>query len=628
MKIESVRIENLRSFKDVTVPLNDYTCLVGPNGAGKSTVLYALNIFFRESINLNELSKEDFHQKDTEKPIRITVTFVDLSIEAQEAFAHYFRQGKLIVSTVVEFKEDGKVDVRQYGQRLGILDFSKFFQAADDSKIRVDTLKKIYIEIRKQYTDLPEPGSRNSMEDSLHNYEAEHKDKCELIPSEHNFYGVSGGSDRLDKYMQWVYIPAIKDPVSEQTEERNSALGKLLARTVRLKIKFDKDIEHVRSNAQEQYQKMLEENQDALDEISNNLQKRITEWAHPSVELELRWKEDSKSVNITPPSAHVQVGEPGFDGGLAYFGHGLQRSYLFALLQELAESNNVANSTMILACEEPELYQHPPQIRHLAHVLTKLSSNNSQVVICTHNPLLVSGQGFENIRMVRKDISNSHSSVSHMSYKQLSEVIGKTMGEKPSEPKDMLARIHQALQPVMNEMFFTHRLVLVEGQEDMAYVMTYLTLLKNLDEYRRIGCHIVPVGGKNQLIRPLVMAKHMRIPVYVVFDADTDKIHSDPEKDKDIKKQNMKINKAILTLSGNPHENPMPNKTFWGKGITMWHSNIGSVVKGELGKEIGKKILPIGKGLSSAWGAGKQSSELKRLCTEILNESNRVPDEA
>ena len=56
MKIESVRIENLRSFKDVTVPLNDYTCLAGPNGAGKSTVLYALNIFFRESINLNAKS--------------------------------------------------------------------------------------------------------------------------------------------------------------------------------------------------------------------------------------------------------------------------------------------------------------------------------------------------------------------------------------------------------------------------------------------------------------------------------------------------------------------------------------------------------------------------------------------
>ena len=31
MKIGSGRIENLRSFADATVPLNDYTCFVGPN---------------------------------------------------------------------------------------------------------------------------------------------------------------------------------------------------------------------------------------------------------------------------------------------------------------------------------------------------------------------------------------------------------------------------------------------------------------------------------------------------------------------------------------------------------------------------------------------------------------------
>lgn len=51
MRIKSIRIQNLRSFADETIPLNDYTCLVGPNGSGKSTVLCALNIFFRETDN-------------------------------------------------------------------------------------------------------------------------------------------------------------------------------------------------------------------------------------------------------------------------------------------------------------------------------------------------------------------------------------------------------------------------------------------------------------------------------------------------------------------------------------------------------------------------------------------------
>ena len=49
MKIESVRIENFRGFKDETIEFDNYSCLVGPNGAGKSTILAAMNVFFRQS---------------------------------------------------------------------------------------------------------------------------------------------------------------------------------------------------------------------------------------------------------------------------------------------------------------------------------------------------------------------------------------------------------------------------------------------------------------------------------------------------------------------------------------------------------------------------------------------------
>ena len=109
MKIESVRIKNFRSFRDVTIPFNDYTCLVGANGAGKSTVLTALNIFFRDSenvpVNISTLDKEDFHAKDIEKPIIITITFANLSDQAKSDFPDYFRQGKLIVSAKAEYEE-------------------------------------------------------------------------------------------------------------------------------------------------------------------------------------------------------------------------------------------------------------------------------------------------------------------------------------------------------------------------------------------------------------------------------------------------------------------------------------------------------------------------------------------
>ncbi len=67
MKIESLRIENFRSFKDETILFDNFTCFVGANGSGKSTILNALNVFFRQykdcKTDLSKLTIEDFHQK-------------------------------------------------------------------------------------------------------------------------------------------------------------------------------------------------------------------------------------------------------------------------------------------------------------------------------------------------------------------------------------------------------------------------------------------------------------------------------------------------------------------------------------------------------------------------------------
>jgi predicted ATP-dependent endonuclease of OLD family len=223
---------------------------------------------------------------------------------------------------------------------------------------------------------------------ALRSYEAEHEDQCELIRSEDQFYGVSKGKNRLERHIQWIYVPAVKDAASEQIEARNTALGRLLSRTVRAKTNFEESIKTLRAEAQAQYQKLLEENQKALEDLSKSLETRLVEWAHPDATLKLEWKQDlDKSVRVDEPLAHIIAGEGDFKGELARFGHGLQRSYLLALLHELASVDDNVSPRLILGCEEPELYQHPPQARHLATVLQRLSTGNSQIIISTHNPL-------------------------------------------------------------------------------------------------------------------------------------------------------------------------------------------------------------------------------------------------
>lgn len=641
MRIETVRIENFRSFEDVTIPLNQYTCLVGPNGAGKSTVLTALNIFFRESENiqtdLHKLVSEDFHRKNTSIPIRITVTFCELNDEAKRDFSDYVRQGKLVITSEAEFDEStGKAEVKQYGQRMGMAELSQFFEAIKEGK-KVSELKEIYSEIRSAFPDLPAPSTKDRMTTNLRSFEDERPQDCELIPSEDQFYGFSRGANRLAKHVQWVYVPAVKDATSEQIEVRNSALGELLGRTVRSKASFGETIEALRAEVQDQYQKILDGKQDVLKDLSSALQLRISEFSHPDTRVRLQWKQDDRSVRVDEPAAHVLVGEGEFEGELPRFGHGLQRSYLLALLQELAISDDSGNSTLILACEEPELYQHPPQARHLAAVLGSLSQGNAQVMVSTHDPAFVSGQGFEDVRMVRKQPDQGRTSVTNMSFNDIAEKIALVTGKTPLRPSGVLAKINQALQPTLNEMFFTQRLVLVEGLEDIAYIVTYLNLLEKADVFRRLGGHIVAVNGKSELLQPLVIAKHMKIPTYVMFDADSDK----PDKNGSRTKHE-NDNKALLTLLNKNEQDPFPDSTCSEHGFTMWHSDIGNIVESEIGKcewkdfrnqadnqygnagRMHKNSLHIGTSLTFAWQAGKQSPSLIQLCESILESDNYI----
>ena len=138
------------------------------------------------------------------------------------------------------------------------------------------------------------------------------------------------------------------------------------------------------------------------------------------------------------------------------------------------------------------------------------------------------------------------------------------------------------------------------------------------------------------MLKPLVIAKHMRIPTFIIFDSDRD------EQNPARRLKHERDNKALLALIGMVGESPMPTKSLWGKGFVMWHSNIGAIVSEEIGatdwkiyqaeadKQYGqagslrKNSLHIGASLTLAWDAGKRSPSLARLCGEILNPTSSV----
>ncbi len=371
--------------------------------------------------------------------------------------------------------------------------------------------------------------------------------------------------------------------------------------------------------------------QEALTDLSKTLSRRVAEWSHPDATVRLEWHQDpERAVRIEDPIARMLAGDRDFEGNLARFGHGLQRSYLLALLHELASSDDAAAPTLVLGCEEPELYQHPPQARHLAHILRQLAEGNAQILVSTHSPLFVSGEVFEDVRMVRRGASPSGSSVAAVTLKEIADAEAQASGKPPLRPSGMLAKLHQALQPVLNEMFFSSQLVLVEGPEDVAYLTTALHYLNLWEEIRRRGAQIIYANGKSEMLRPLLIARCMNIPTFVLFDADTDARA-------DRWPQHEAENKALLTALGVTPVEPKPTAVLWGQNFVVWPTQLCEIVADEIGRDVwdakraeadrhysqagnlGKNTLHVAFTLLKCFEAGKSSASLERLCKAVTS---------
>lgn len=629
MKLTELKIENFRSFKDKTIKFDDYTCFVGANSSGKSNILTALNIFFQNDTpavtNKSVLREEDFHHKITRKPIKITLTFKNLSEDAQKEFQLYYRQNKLIVFAKAEWNEASKdATVKQYGSRLVMKDFSKYFEA-EKKKAKVDELKNIYSAIREKFSGLPKVQTGPKMVAALREYEENHPENCELIDEENQLYGFTGGKYKLDKYIQWIYVPAVKDASSEQEEGSKTALGKILERTVRAKLDFTKEIDDLKTEMSTKYSEILSKHEHALQGMRLSIEKRLQEWITNRIQLNLKWHyDDEKTITVKPPLARAEVGDGDFIGEIQRAGHGLQRCYLLALLQELASCTETEIPRLLLAIEEPELYQHPPQAQHLAYIIEKLTEpeGNSQIIITTHSPYFVRTNKFEQIRIIEKSTGRlCNSEVFSTTWEKVEKRLRTALNEKPIPPNSLMAVVNQIMYPTQKELFFSKIPVLVEGIEDVAYIATQFQLDETWSQFRTLGCHLIPIGNKCSIARFIAIAQELEIPYFIIVDGDADTKPKNREK-------NLKDNACLLKLLSYDKHNPKPEDTIWEENFIMWKTKIGELVKADFGEQNWQEATEKAKsecGLTEISGPKNQmliSAILERLFEKGVRSAN------
>jgi putative ATP-dependent endonuclease of the OLD family len=616
VKLQSIAIKNFRCFEDATIQLDDYTALIGPNGCGKSAVLSALNVFFGEKTSAipvpNVLSSDAFHHHNHGEPIIVKLTFANLTADEKAALADYVRADKLIVSAEAIYDPASETaPVKQYGYRLGVKKFAPFFELLNDGA-KVDELIATYGPLATEFSlTISGRQTKAAMETALRDYEGAHPELCVELKSEDQFYGFTRGVHKLKPFVQYIYLPAVKDAAEEELEARVGVLGTLVSRIVRSQLNLEGDLDAIQLDAFSKLQKLFDGHKANLDKLSRRLTYLAKNLFPAMSAVIMKWNEELGSqVKIDSPLVSVDIDDSTFSGPVSKFGHGIQRSYILALLQLFAETaTDAGTAKVIFACEEPELYQHPPQARHLAEALLQISKKHGQVIATTHSPYFISGENFAALRMLK--VKNKKVVAKSALYTDVSRIIADAKCEKPNPQSAIHAGLIQKLQPPLNEMFFSRFAVLVEGPEDIAYLRTQFDLRSKWSEFLSLGGHIVPVGGKEAMVSPAAICEALEHPFFCILDGDKLKFGDDA------------YTKALATLAKIDLTKIVAGKDHFSDRAIIWIDKIGSAVASDFGADWQRAHSVTCKTIGVNEGTAAKNPLLINLTLSVLSAANK-----
>ena len=182
-----------------------------------------------------------------------------------------------------------------------------------------------------------------------------------------------------------------------------------------------------------------------------------------------------------------------------------------ALSQPVTEpSDQEATSALLLALEEPEIYQHPVRARHFARVLHELSDQPGiQVAMATHSRYFVRPERFASLRRFRID---------NAQFQVRSTTVADVAAAVNTDELKILQRLILDVNGEFGEAFFADYVVLVEGATDKIVIEALAARLgMPLDS---LDIAVASVNGKGSLQIPAVVLQSLDIPFYVVADGD------------------------------------------------------------------------------------------------------------
>lgn len=542
MKIQSVRIKNFRTLKDVTIPFDSVTTFIGPNGAGKSTVLRALDWFFNGKPG--SLMEKDCSFGATDEDIDVQVTFTDLADKDRDALGKYAPDGVATFTAWRRWSPNGS-DVLSANAK-GFPDFNAI-KAASGATVK----KSMYADLRSSHPDLNLPAANTgvAVEQAMTTWEASHTDQLVDAPEalQTNFFGFNS-SGKMSGLFDFVLVTADLRASEESIDGKSSIIGRILERSID-RASADAAIAEIVEESRAKQQQVYEEKFKAqLEAMTTQLNKVVASYSPgravtvSPAEVELKAPRTTFEVAVLDGATETDVDRQG---------HGFQRTLLISALQLLAQSGAAsAEGVICLAIEEPELFQHPIQAQTFAKVLRSLAEEATkriQVTYATHSPYFLEARHFNQVRRLTR--SSDETPVVTIHFATVADVKAKLHGIMSADTVD-----RQLDLIVTNQLavaLFAHRAFLVEGTTDSSvfYGIGDKTSLGSLEA---AGVSIVPVGSKTSIPLAHAILMSIGIPVYALFDADggfearAKAIGKEQKKIDDERKAHVAENRAVL----------------------------------------------------------------------------------
>lgn len=530
MRISNLTVENFRAVKSVSIAFGATTALLGENNAGKSSILSALNLFFDPS---PKVTLDDFHGRRVDDPIIVSIEFAELTPDEEKRFSGNLISGKLRVARKFYLNSP-----RENGRFFVEADVNPEFDQcrATDSAAKK---RELYKQLQSTHPDLANVARAEDIDEALEAWEAAnpHTTKRQLVSGFRGFKNVAAG--QLREKTEVVFVPAVRDAADEISNEKSSPVKALLNTIAKQTIENSSAFREFKANADEELKRLTSpDNVPQLREISSELTNILTRYYADS-ELLASWSPISELPTIYPKS-DLKVIDNKFEAPIEKVGHGLQRAILFSTLEYLARdrtSSNTSESTelvgefavamsdIIIVIEEPEIFQHPIKQRLFREAFQTLSKGfgkttgiRVQIVYTTHSPLMVDIKDFDQLCVIRRKKAEELPLVyvRQASLEACAKVAAIARGVEPRI--DLFKRSLHIFTPEIAEGFFAKKVVLVEGEGDAALLRGFITHLGR--DCLAEGMHVVPVHGKANIEKSLVIFSQLEIPAFVIFDND------------------------------------------------------------------------------------------------------------